>query len=107
MTDLLDGIRAPLNRRSFVKKGLMAAGVAGISTGLLTPAIFADSLSQLKSKQLTRNGALSNGDAALLRFVAAAETLEADFWILLLPSDGRAVWGDADTRRSFGADCWS
>jgi len=81
MTDLLDGVKSPLNRRSFVKKGLMAVGAVGLSTAVLTPAVFADSLSQLKGKHLTRNGTLSSGDAALLRFVAAAETLEADFWI--------------------------
>jgi Ferritin-like domain len=81
MTDLLNGTSGPLNRRSFVKKGLIAVGAASLSTGLLTPAIFAESLTQLKGKNLTRNGVLSRGDAALLRFVAAAETLEADFWI--------------------------
>ena len=79
MTDLLD-FSVPLNRRSFVKKGLMAAGAATMGAGLLTPSVFAGTSSNTLG-QLTRNGSLSNGDAALLRFVAALETLEADFWI--------------------------
>ncbi len=80
MATLMDGVTTPLNRRSFVKKGLMAAG-ATVGAGLLTPSAFAKAISGEPGRQLTRNGSLSNGDAALLRFVAAAETLEADFWI--------------------------
>ena len=81
MTDLLNGIRAPLNRRSFVKKSLLA-GAATMGAGLLGPAAtFAAESARQQSGSLTRNGSLSNGDAALLRFVAAAEILEADFWI--------------------------
>jgi hypothetical protein len=81
MTDLLNGLKVPLNRRSFVKNGLLAAGAATMGAGLLTPSVFAESSSQEHNRSLTRNGSLSSGDAALLRFVAAAETLEADFWI--------------------------
>ena len=81
MTDLMNGLRVPLNRRSFVKQSLMAAGAATVGSGLLTASAFAEAGRKTNSKPLTRNGTLSNGDAALLRFVAAAETLEADFWI--------------------------
>jgi ferritin-like protein len=81
MSDLLDSVKAPLNRRSFVKKSLMAAGAATMGAGLLTPSAFANTISRERSRSLTRNGSLGNGDAALLRFVAALETLEADFWI--------------------------
>jgi hypothetical protein len=81
MTDLLNGLRAPLNRRSFVKNSLLA-GAATMGAGLLGPAAtFAAQSAQQHTGTLTRNGSLSSGDAALLRFVAAAETLEADFWI--------------------------
>jgi hypothetical protein len=80
MTDLLNGLKVPLNRRSFVKNGLMVAGAATVGAGLLTPSVFAKADSHEHGK-LTRDGSLSSGDAALLRFVAAAETLEADFWI--------------------------
>src|SRR5499427_3437821 len=57
------------NRRSFLKKGALAAS-ATVGAGLL-----ADSSSVLAS------GGLSKGDAALLRFAAAAEILETDFWV--------------------------
>ena len=67
MKDLLDGLKVPLNRRSFAKKSLMAAGMA-MAPSLLTDTAFA-------------SGTLSTGDAALLRFAAAAEILESDFWL--------------------------
>ena len=81
MTELLNDLKVPLNRRSFVKKSLMAAGAATMGAGLLTPSVFAAAHSHERTSDLTRNGSLSSGDAALLRFVAAAEILEADFWI--------------------------
>ncbi|HUI84503.1 MAG TPA: ferritin-like domain-containing protein [Candidatus Binatia bacterium] len=81
MSELMDGIGVPLNRRSFVKKGLMAAGAATMGAGLLSPSVFATTISGERSRHLTKHGSLTNGDAALLRFVAALETLEADFWI--------------------------
>jgi hypothetical protein len=58
------------NRRSFLKKGALAASAATVGAGLL-----ADSSSVLAS------GGLTPGDAALLRFAAAAEILESDFWV--------------------------
>ena len=59
-----------VNRRAFVKKGLIA-GAATMGAGLLsdTKLAFADT------------GSISKGDAALLRFAAAAEILESDFWV--------------------------
>lgn len=61
------------NRRSFLKKG-MAAGAATVGAGLLggSTAVFADD---------EKSGRLTRGDAALLRFAAAAEILETDFWV--------------------------
>ena len=56
------------HRRSFIKNGLLAAGT--VSAG-----------SRLWADSDERNGKLSKGDAALLRFAAAAEILESDFWI--------------------------
>ena len=58
------------NRRSFLKKGALAASAVTVGAGLL-----ADSSSVLAS------GGLTPGDAALLRFAAAAEILESDFWV--------------------------
>jgi len=62
------------NRRTFLKKGaeISAAG-AGLAL-LPTSHLFA----QLEDGS---GGSLSQGDAALLRFAAAAEILEADFWL--------------------------
>lgn len=65
----------PFNRRSFVRGGLTIAGIQtlGCATGLLT--------STHTSPLLAQAGTISAGDAALLRFAAAAEILETDFWI--------------------------
>lgn len=66
------------NRRSFLRTGLVT-GATGVSGGLLGAGVsaFADDDSDRERK----NGGLTRGDAALLRFAAAAEILEADFWI--------------------------
>ena len=61
------------SRRSFIKKGI-AAGAVGVGY-----ALFADAPSMLT--QTPQPGPLSAGDAALLRFAAAAEILESDFWV--------------------------
>src|SRR5438477_4605548 len=58
------------NRRSFLKTGLTAAG-ATVWTGLLVHGTKA--LAQSSSS-------LTAGDAAILRFLAAGEALEVDFW---------------------------
>ncbi len=61
------------NRRLFLKKG-MAAGAVTMGAGLLTSgsSVFAED---------EKSGRLTPGDAALLRFAAAAEILETDFWV--------------------------
>jgi hypothetical protein len=59
-----------IKRRSFLK-GLGIAG-ATLSAGAL--------LATESSAQSTSSGKLSKGDAALLRFAAAAELIEADLW---------------------------
>ena len=68
---------AAMNRRSFMKKGITAAGAAGVGLGLLADGPFA--LADDERKQ--HGGGLTRGDAALLRFAAAAEILETDFWV--------------------------
>src|SRR5436309_12207854 len=77
MKDLLNGVRKPVNRRSFMKKGLATAGTATVGAALLTNSsqLFAEKGPEEK------NGRLTKGDAALLRFAAAAEILETDFWV--------------------------
>ena len=83
MTTLMNGLQVPLNRRSFVKKGLMAAGAATVGADLLTHSsmAFADATARERSGTQIRRASLSTGDAALLRFAAAAEILESDFWV--------------------------
>ena len=77
MRDVTNGLKKAANRRSFLKKGLAtgAATVGVASLGGGVPA-FADD-----DRQIDARGRLDRGDAALLRFAAAAEIIETDFWI--------------------------
>ena len=61
------------NRRAFLKKGAFAVGAASAATGF--SAITLPALSEEKG------GKLRSGDAAILRFLAAAELIETDLWI--------------------------
>lgn len=69
-------MKSAINRRSFVKNGITAAGVATVGSTLLAN----DALASMEGKD-DRSGRLTRGDAALLRFAAAAEILETDFWV--------------------------
>src|SRR6202521_6340286 len=64
------------NRRSFLRNGIVAAGAATVGTGLLVGEVpvFAQEGPEEGSGTLTR------GDAAILRFLAAAEIIETDLW---------------------------
>src|SRR5437763_4568195 len=66
----------PLRRRSFLKR-ISAASAATMGAGLLanSSSVFAQEGPEEHSGRLTR------GDAALLRFAAAAEIIETDFWV--------------------------
>jgi hypothetical protein len=70
MNDLLNKLKKPANRRSFLTKSLMAGGAAA-GVGLL-----AGGLPSLAST----GPALPSGDVAILKFLAAAELIEADLW---------------------------
>jgi ferritin-like protein len=59
---------ASTNRRSFLLKGA-AVGAGAVGAGLLADIPAADA-----------SGGLTEGDAAILRFLAAAEILESDLW---------------------------
>jgi hypothetical protein len=76
MKDMWSSMKTAIDRRSFVKNGLTAAAIATTGIGLMTnnSAVLADEEAAASSAPLTR------GDAALLRFAAAAEIIEADFW---------------------------
>ena len=76
MKVLFTSLKSAINRRSFVKNGLVA-GAATVGAGLL--ATSPDVLAQEGPEE--RSGRLTPGDAALLRFAAAAEILETDFWV--------------------------
>jgi hypothetical protein len=76
--NVLDGSKNS-NRRSFVKNGLRVAGAATVGAGLL--ANTSSVLAQGEHEERRGEGRLTRGDAALLRFAAAAEILETDFWV--------------------------
>ena len=59
------------NRRSFLKKGVLAAGAATVGAGLLGSGRSA----------YAQQGGLTQGDIAILRLLAAAEIIEADLWV--------------------------
>jgi hypothetical protein len=63
------------NRRSFLKKGALAAGAATMGAGLLTRG-----LSTFAQSPSASPAPLSAGDIAILRFLAAAELIESDLW---------------------------
>src|SRR6202162_1651221 len=69
-------IKGPANRRAFLRNGMAAAGAATVSaSGLLAGKVPGFDHEDEKSGRLTK------GDAAILRFLAAAEILETDFWV--------------------------
>jgi len=60
------------NRRSFLKKGALAAGATVVGAGLIGGGKVAFGQGR---------GGLTKGDTAILRFLAAAELIETDFWV--------------------------
>jgi hypothetical protein len=62
-------MKTAINRHSLVENGLTAAGVGFLAGG---SSVLADD---------EHAGPIARGDAALLRFAAAAEILETDFWV--------------------------
>jgi hypothetical protein len=71
MENPVSKIKRPVNRRSFMKSGLLAGGAATLGAGLLAKGT---------SARAQESGYLNNGDAAILRFLAAAELIESDLW---------------------------
>ena len=64
------------NRRAFLKNTMVAAtvGAATLNNGL-------SAFGQAQEGPEERSGSLTPGDAAILRFLAAAEILETDLWV--------------------------
>lgn len=63
--------KRPVDRRSFMKSGLLAGGAATVGAGLLAKGT---------SASAQERGGLNAGDIAILRFLAAAELIESDLW---------------------------
>ncbi len=78
MRDPLIESNTQANRRSFIKRGLTAAGTASLAGGLLANNV---ALFGREDDDDDSSGSLTRGDAAMLRFAAAAEILETDFWV--------------------------
>jgi Ferritin-like domain len=76
MHEMWSSMKVETNRRSFMKGGISAAGAALVGAGVLGGGSYA--LAERGAEE--RSGRLTRGDAALLRFAAAAEILETDFW---------------------------
>ncbi len=66
--------KRPLDRRSFMKSGLLAGGAATVGVGLLANGTSA------RAQEWEEDGRLDAGDIAILRFLAAAEIIESDLW---------------------------
>jgi hypothetical protein len=73
-------IKRPVNRRSLLKRGMLAGGAAvvGAGTGLFSGGKSA--FGQEFALGQDSGGALTKGDVAILRFLAAAELIESDLW---------------------------
>lgn len=71
MKDIGSSVKTRINRRSFVRNGLTAAGIGLLATSASV---------QAQDDADQDAGHITRGDAALLRFAAAAEILETDFW---------------------------
>jgi hypothetical protein len=63
------------NRRSFLR-GSLATGAATVGAGIL-----GSGLSAFGEQTEEGSGSLDKGDAAILRFLAAAEIIETDLWV--------------------------
>jgi hypothetical protein len=74
MKDLTKDTNKSLNRRSFMRNGFLAGGAATIGAGILANG----NLARAQDEDDTRG--LDAGDIAILRFLAAAELIEADLW---------------------------
>jgi hypothetical protein len=74
VTSTLNGSQRAANRRSFLKRGVASVAGAAIGAQLLA------SRKAFAQGGEERSGKLSKGDAAILRFLAAAEIIETDVW---------------------------
>jgi hypothetical protein len=73
MKQLTEVLERSANRRSFLKNSMIAGAMATVGAGVLGSGLpaFAEE---------TSDAAITKGDIAILRFLAAAELIEADLW---------------------------
>src|ERR1700722_10618137 len=74
MANRVSNSKRPVDRRSFMKSGLLAGGAAAVGAGLLANGTSA------RAQDRDTDGRLDAGDVAILQFLAAAELIEADLW---------------------------
>jgi hypothetical protein len=70
-------MNSKVNLRTLLTKGMLAAGAATMGAATVGGAKSAFG----EDDDNTNNGRLTRGDAAILRFLAAAEILETDLWL--------------------------
>jgi Ferritin-like domain len=75
MKNPVSNTKSAVDRRSFMKSGLLAGGAAAVGAGLLANGTSA------RADERESRGRLNPGDAAILRFLAAAELIESDLWV--------------------------
>src|SRR6266436_3429953 len=75
MEHTVQPLKHATSRRSFLRKGLVVGGAGTIGAGLLAGGLALPAFAEKAS------GSLTPGDAAILRFLAAAEILETDLWV--------------------------
>src|SRR5208282_2758827 len=73
MKQLTEFLERSANRRSFLKNSMVAGAVATVGAGILGSGLPAFA-------SATSNAAITEGDIAILRFLAAAELIESDLW---------------------------
>ena len=73
MKQLTEVLESAVNRRSFLKNGMVAGAVATVGAGILGSGLPAFA-------RETNDSTITKGDIDILRFLAAAEILETDLW---------------------------
>src|SRR5207302_6893305 len=74
------GSRSRANRRAFLRNGIGVAGALTVSAGVLGNGLSAFAKEQQEGPE-EHSEKPTKGDSALVRFAAAAEILETDFWV--------------------------
>jgi hypothetical protein len=69
--------KSKTNRRAFLRQGAVVGGAGALSAGLLGTGLVPTSLAYAQD---VKSSAVSAGDVAILRFLAAAEIIETDLW---------------------------